>query len=249
MAEKSSVNVSSAQLHLLAMGLMLCDHMWATIFSDQEWLTCVGRLAYPIFAFLAAEGFRRTHDLRRYLLRLLVWAVISEAPFNLRYGSSILYPFHQNVLWTLLLSLLLLTGMERLRARFQPVPAAGLCVGLALFGFVLGYAAMMDYYGIGVLTVMVFYLFPGRNWKERLAQLACLYVLNVVLLRGYYYEIPLFGRTFEVFQQSFALLALIPIWLYRGRQGAHSKWFRRFCYAFYPLHMLALYAACIWISR
>lgn len=246
MTEKSSVTVSSAQLHLLAMGLMLCDHMWATILPAQEWLTCVGRLAYPIFAFLAAEGFRRTHNLRRYLLRLLVWAVISEMPFNLIYGGSLLYPFHQNVLWTLLLSLLLLAGMERLRARFQPVPAAGLCAGLALLGFVLGYAAMVDYYGIGVLTVMAFYLFPGRNRKERLGQLVCLYVLNAVLSGGYCYEISLLGRTFEVAQQSLALLALLPIWLYRGRQGLHSKWFQFFCYAFYPLHMLVLCSVLMW---
>ena len=60
------------------------------------------------------------------------------------------------------------------------------------------------------------------------------------LLGGFMYEIPLFGGTFELTRQGLALLALIPIWLYRGRQGYHSRWFRYFCYAFYPAHLLIL---------
>ena len=246
---RRKTDISSAGLHVLAIGFMLCDHLWAALFPAQEWLTCIGRLAFPLFAFMAAEGCARTRDLRRYMLRMLCWAVLSEVPFNLMISGSAFYPYHQNVLWTFLLSLLLIALIEKCRARFKPVPAAVLSVGLAAVGFILGFAAMADYYGAGVLTVLTFYFFRGKNWKERLLQLVCLYILNVELLGGYCYELRLLGYTVEIAQQGLALLSLLPIWLYRGRQGLHSKAFQYFCYAFYPVHMLLLAAARAWILR
>lgn len=242
-------DVSSSGLHILAMGLMLCDHLWATLLPSAEWLTCAGRVAFPIFAFLTAEGYAHTSDLRRYMRRLLFWAVLSEIPFNLMCGGSIVYPYHQNVLWTFLISLGLIALMERCRERFRPMAAAFLQAGLVLLGFVLGYAAMTDYFGVGVLTVLAFYFFRGRSWKKRLLQLVCLYILHVHLLGGYYYAVSLFGFELEVVQQGFALLALLPIWLYQGRRGVHNKGFRYFCYAFYPAHMLLLFLIQTWMMR
>ena len=89
MDQRSKWNISSTGLHILAMGFMLCDHLWAMLFPAAEWLTCIGRMAYPIFAFLIAEGYMHTRDLRRYMLRMLFWAVLSEIPFNLMYGGSV----------------------------------------------------------------------------------------------------------------------------------------------------------------
>lgn len=241
MEQNPKFDISSFGLHMLAMTLMLCDHLWAMILPAAEWLTCAGRLAYPIFAFMIVEGYFYTHNLRKYILRLLLWAAVSEIPFNLMYGESIFYPYHQNVLWTFSISLLLIVFTEKCRERFRPVTAVILSVLTAVFGYIVGYAAMADYYGVGVLTVLVFYFFRTRNWKNRLLQLVCLFVLNVKLLGGYFYTFTLLGFEFEFMQQSFALLALIPIWLYRGRQGIHSKGFQYFCYAFYPVHMLLLF--------
>lgn len=239
MEQKKTFEITSAGLHMLAMALMLCDHIWATL-PAPGWFTSVGRVAYPIFAFLLAEGYFHTHNLRRYLGRLLVWALISELPFNLMYGGSAIYPFHQNVLWTFLLSLLLLALLDRIRSRFALPLAVPLCLGAAGLGFLLGYAAMVDYYGVGVLMVLTFYLFHGRTWRDFLGQLVCLFILNVQLLGGLYYGISIFGFQIELAQQGLALLALLPIWLYRGRQGLHSRGFQLFCYAFYPAHMLLL---------
>ena len=70
---------------------MLCDHLWATVLSQYAWLTWVGRLAYPIFAFLLVEGYIHTCNLKKYLGRLLFWAIVSEIPFNLMYGGGLVY--------------------------------------------------------------------------------------------------------------------------------------------------------------
>ena len=249
MDHKSRISISSAGLHILAMGLMLCDHLWAMLLPAEEWLTCIGRSAFPIFAFMIAEGYLHTRNLRRYFLRMLVWAFLAEIPFNLMYGGSIFYPYHQNVLWTFLLSLLLILLIDKSRSRFRPVPAVFLSAGLTILGFVLGYAAMVDYYGVGVLTVLTFYFFRNQNWKSRLGQFLCLYILNVEFLGGYYYEVQVLGLDIEVVQQGFALLALIPIFLYQGRQGVHNKLFQYFCYGFYPVHMLLLFILREWILR
>jgi len=235
------LSLSSAALHLLAMGLMLCDHMWATLYPASDWLTCIGRMAYPIFAFLLVEGFFYTQNLWRYLLRLVAAAVISEIPFNLMYGGTIVYPYHQNVLWTFIIALLIITLLEEFKERFGQLPALLFAIVPIFLGYFLGYLLMTDYYGAGVLMVMVFYFFRGRSWPCFLGQLIGLYLINVHLLGSYYYVVPLLGYDFEWVQQGFALLALLPIWLYQGRQGLHGKLFRWFCYLFYPVHMLILF--------
>lgn len=63
--------ISSFTLHILAMIFMLCDHLWATLFPAAELLNCIGRLAFPIFAFMIAEGDSHTSNVKKYVLRLL----------------------------------------------------------------------------------------------------------------------------------------------------------------------------------
>lgn len=232
--------LSSAALHILAMGCMLCDHL-AVFFPGSGLLPCVGRLAFPIFAFLIAEGARHTRGKRRYMKRLLLLAVLSEIPFDLQYERSVFYPFHQNVIWTFLIALSVICLIERAKQSDRAWVVWPASLATVIVGFLAGYATMTDYYGAGVLTVLVFYFFPGRRWWDLLGQFACLYYINVELLGGLFYPVTLFGHEFELLRQSLALLALVPIWLYRGRQGCHTEGFRWFCYAFYPAHMLLLY--------
>ena len=241
--------LTAAVLHIIAMTLMLMDHLWATLLPAKEWLTCAGRVAFPIFAFMAVEGYFHTRSFKKYILRMLLFAVLSEIPFDLMYGGTWFYPVHQNVLWTFLLSLLGVWLMEQVRKKGKTCMYLLVCVLVVLAGLVLGTLCMVDYYGAGVLTVFVFYFLHGRKWWCFLGQLAALYWLNVELLGGLMYPVQLFGMEFELCQQGLALLALIPIWLYRGRQGYHSKPFQYLCYAFYPVHMLLLVVVLNFINR
>ena len=129
------------------------------------------------------------------------------------------------------------------------VTAGGRVLGVTALGAALGTLGMVDYYGAGVLTVFIFYFFHGHKWWCLLGQLAALYWVNVELLGGLMYPIQLFGMDFELCQQGLALLALVPIWLYRGRQGYHSKPFQYACYAFYPVHMLLLALVLNFVNR
>ena len=230
--------LNSLTLKLLAMALMLCDHLWATVLPGWMWLTDIGRIAFPIFAFQVAEGFQRTHDRKKYLLRMLVFALISEIPFNYLYYSSPVFPFHQNVMFTFFIALLLMLGLEKLRGKGTGVYIIAAALSLPV-GYFLGTVTMVDYYGSGVVTVLIFYLCRQipYGWIGEVAGLA---FLNCKLLGGMTVPVSLLGRTLELPEQGLALLALIPIWLYNGRQGPHSRKIQYACYAFYPAHMLIL---------
>ena len=241
MNTRKPFDLSSMGLHLIAMLLMLCDHLWATVISGNDWLTCLGRLAFPIFAFMIVEGYFHTKNLKRYVLRLLLFAFISEIPFNLMCSGSLIYPFHQNVMWTFLLGLAAVHLNELARHSEKLWLCIVAAIGTLLVGYILGFLTMVDYYGVGVITVLVFYFFRGRKWWCLAGQIVALYYLNVEMLGGLSYEVSILGRDILIVQQGLTLLALIPIWLYRGRQGPHSKAFQYACYAFYPVHMAILY--------
>ena len=233
---KFRFETTSATLHILAMAFMLCDHLWGTIVSGNEWLTCIGRLALPIFAFLLVEGYFHTKNLKKYAGRLFIFALISEIPFNLMMGGSLFFPIHQNILFSFLIAL----GLIHLNEKAKATEKISLRIltggGTVILGAVLGLLTMVDFYHAGILTVLVFYFFRGRKWWCYAGQFLCLAYINFELLGGLVYEFASF--TFP--QQGFALFALIFIWLYHGKQGYHSKPFQYFCYAFYPLHMIVL---------
>lgn len=235
---KTKSGLSSLTLKLLAMTLMLCDHLWATVLPGWMWLTALGRIAFPIFAFQVAEGFRRTHNRKQYLKRMFLFALISEIPFNYLYYSSPVFPFHQNVMFTFCIAIVLMMALEKARCKGKTVYILAAVLSLPA-GYFLGTLTMVDYYGSGVVTVLIFYLCRQipQGWIGELAGLA---ILNCWLLGGMTIPLTLGSWTLEFPEQGLALLALIPIWLYNGRQGPHSRAIQYACYGFYPAHMLIL---------
>lgn len=226
-------------LRLVACLLMLCDHMWATVVPGNMWMTWVGRLAFPIFAFQIAEGFIHTSSFSHYAKRLLIFGIISEIPFDLVYGGSMLYPFHQNVMFTLLFGLLAIKALDRAREKHTlKAVVGGIC--LAALCCLGGAITFSDYGALGVLTVIMFYIcrdFP----LSQLVQLCFMLVFNMALFRGEYIPLTICGHYLEFQTQGFAVLALIPIWLYNGKKSISSKAVQYGFYMFYPLHLLVLY--------
>lgn len=238
---KRRFEFTSAGLHVLAMLLMLCDHLWYAVIPGNDWMTCIGRIAFPVFAFMIAEGCFYTRSLKRYARRLFLFAIVSEIPFNLMCGGGLFYPLHQNVLWTFWLGVCAIAINEKARKTGKLSLRIAAAAGTVMLGDVLGFLLMTDYYGAGVLMVLAFYFFRGRKWWCCLGQAAALVYLNAFVLRGFSYVVEIFGTEILVPRQALAILALIPIWMYRGKQGYHEKWFRYFCYWFYPAHLLAMH--------
>ena len=234
--------IDSTALKLLAMVLMFADHTWAAGVLDWPWLTAVGRLAFPIFAFQIAEGCAKTHSRRSYFIRMLIFALISEIPFNFMIAGGPVYPFHQNVLFTFLIAMLLIFRMQRIREKHPDLSPALQLLGIAgmvILGYVLGFVTFVDYFGFGVVTVLLFWLTREQKFGW-LIQLAGMYLINWVQMGGQSYIWHLFGQELWIPQQGLAMLALIPIWMYSGNKGRGGRAFRIFGYAFYPAHIAIL---------
>ena len=234
--------LTSFHLHILAMALMLCDHMWHTVIPGNDWMTAIGRIAFPIFAFMTVEGFYKTKSLKKYAKRLLFFALISEIPFNLMLSGSIVYPYHQNVIWTFLIGMGLMWINEKAKEKALWLRIA-VIIGSIVFSYIIGALTMVDYYYGGLFMILVFYFFRKKKWYNFIAQLVLMIYINSEVLGGYYFTVEIFGTEIEVVRQSLAVFALIPIWLYNGKQGYHNKAIKALYYWFYPAHLLILWAA------
>ena len=216
----------------IAAALMLTDHVGAILLPEVPVLRCVGRLAFPIFAFFIAEGYAHTRDFGRYFRRLAILAVVSEIPFNLENGA-VFDPARQNVLFTFCLALLTLRGLDRLRREPGAIGYAGAALALAA-GFAAGELLHVDYGGWGVMTVALFYLCREGRYAR------CGLLLGMLVLNGLCISsrtVPAFGIAVPI--QILAAAALPVIWLYNGRPGVNRHWRWAF-YAFYPAHLLVL---------
>ena len=163
MENKLKLETTSFSLHIMAMLFMLCDHLWGTIVLGNDWLTCIGRLTFPIYAFMIVEGYFHTKNLKKYACRLLLFAVLSEIPFNLAMGSRIFYPIHQNVLWSFLIAIGLIHWNEKVKEKQVwkriLVGIASVCIG-----YVVGLITFVDFYHAGILMVLVFYFFKTDRY-------------------------------------------------------------------------------------
>ena len=215
----------------IAAALMLTDHVGAILLPEVPVLRCVGRLAFPIFAFFIAEGYAHTRDFGRYFRRLAILAVVSEIPFNLENGV-VFDPARQNVLFTFCLALLTLRGLEALGRERGFGRWAGCGLVLAA-GFAAGELLRTDYGGWGVVTVALLQLCRDGKYAK-LWLLLAMAAVNGLGMGSL--TMPVFGGEMPI--QIFAVAALPVIWLYNGQAG--PKGLRRAFYVFYPAHLLVL---------
>ena len=217
-------------LKLIAICTMLIDHMGYTLFPGVMWLRCVGRVAFPIFCFLIAEGCVYTHDRKKYALRLLVFALLSEIPYNLMNSGMIWDPYDQNVLWTLLLGALVCWLMDWALKKCTPLSFM-LTGAVMLAAYWLLEIGNTDYSGWGMLLVAAFYgvhRAPSGAVVKMIAQAFGLAFFSIGVMGGY------------LSIELWSLAALVPIWLYNGQRGFSNKAVQYGFYAFYPVHILAL---------
>lgn len=208
---KEKIKIDSFTLKMIAVVSMLIDHIGAFLFPEQLLFRVIGRIAFPIFAYALVEGFFYTHDIKKYILRIGVLALLSEIPFDLALSGKILEFRYQNVFFTLCIGLVMMYFLLNASGKFEMVI-------VALLSFLAADFLRTDYGGVGVLTILCFYLFQNdKIWKT-----ISILLINIVLMGGI---------------QVFAILALIPIYLYNGKEGKKVKWL---FYGFYPIHLLVL---------
>lgn len=217
-------------LKLIAICTMLIDHMGYTLFPGVMWLRCVGRVAFPIFCFLIAEGCVYTHDRKKYAARLLVFALLSEIPYNLMNSGMIWDPYDQNVLWTLLTGALVCWLIDW--ALKKCTPLSFVLTGAAMVAaYWLLEAFRTDYGGWGMLLVAAFYgvhRAPSGAVVKMIAQAFGLAFFSLGVMGGY------------LSIELWSLVSLAPIWLYNGQRGFSHKAVQYGFYAFYPVHILIL---------
>ncbi len=226
--------VNGLILKIIAMAAMLADHMGAILYPEAEILRVIGRIAFPVFVFLMVEGFYHTGNIRRYELRLLLFAAVSEIPFDLAFSWRALEFTYQNIFFTLFLGLLMLDLMQRARKRVSVSAGWGAEIGILIVFMAAAYFLRTDYGAGGVLFVYIFYRLRGKLLWLALALFAVSYVF--------------FGWT-----ECPAVLAMIPLFLYNGQRGfgkngvyggagrgAAAAAVKYLFYLFYPLHLLIL---------
>ncbi len=244
--EKKKFEITSFVLHIFAMATMLLDHIYHSGLVNITWFTCVGRLAFPIFAFMIAEGFHYTKSRKKYALRMLIFAIITEIPFNLVVSGNLFYISHQNVMWTFLISILLLCLFEKIKQEKSAIMRFFAYLMITVLFSVVAILGMVDYNAIGILTVALFH-FTRTEKEDKTSkkvicygvQLVVMCMLNVMITTSPEYALPLSGNLY-LSMQSFAVLALPLIWLYNGKQGYYNKYIKWGYYLFYPVHCLVL---------
>lgn len=216
--------MNSFRLKWIAIITMLIDHVAAALLpqSSPAWIIMrvIGRLAFPIFVFLLVEGFHHTKDVKKYLIRLGIFALLSEVPFDLAFYGTVLEFTHQNIFFTLFLGLACIYLMSLMEKKYGKNAAMTNVLNgvITLIFCVMAYVLRTDYSYAGILLISAFYLFRGN----KLLQTFTLFFVSAFIL-GYI--------------SVFATLAIIPIAFYNGEKGKSMKYF---FYCFYPVHLLIL---------
>ncbi|MCR4674860.1 MAG: diguanylate cyclase [Lachnospiraceae bacterium] len=239
----NTFSLSRNQLKIIAIIAMVVDHTaWGFVdFMSPlgQIMHIFGRLTLPIMCFFIAEGYRHTSDLKKYIERMITFAVISILPFYLFFHEE--YEYRQNIIFDLLLALLALCVMEN-KKWSKPLRILLLALLITVSILIGGWIIMP------IIYVLIFYYM--ETFKKKATWFSFFTVLMVgilsimILLNQAYH----FSKYDWVVEERLYLLgfvfALIPLYFYNGQKGnpiiseRHGKYF---FYIFYPLHFLILY--------
>lgn len=214
--------LSQETLKVIACVTMLLDHIGA-IFVSGYTLRIIGRIAFPIFCFLMAEGAYYTKNPKKYALRLVIGALLSEIPFDLAFRRGLTLQT-QSVMLTLLLGFLAVEAIQK-------TDNGLIKLTITAIGFLLGQLFKTDYGGYGVLLIILLSQTRGQWWLQTVLVAAVAWMMNSV-------KIPVFGMKVPI--EMFALLAMVPIGLYSGRKSSNNKAVQWAFYLFYPVHLTVL---------
>ena len=207
--------MSSFALKILAIIFMTVDHVGLLLFPSVRILRAIGRLAFPIFAFQIGIGFKHTHSKEKYILRMILFTLISQYPFALFLEAAKISPI-LNIGATFTLALLALYTIDKFKKSWIKYPI------LIIIACIAAYVPM-DYGLIGVLIVISLY-FLNQEKIIGIASFISLEIINCAINKSLF-SLP-------------ATLAIFPILLYNGKKGPSLKYF---FYIFYPAHLLIIY--------
>jgi len=216
--------MSSFVLKIIAVITMFIDHVGYAIFGKFSFFNYIGRIAFPIFAFQISEGYSHTKDLKKYFLRLFIFAIVSQIPFML-FSKIISNDFTLNIFFTLLLGLISIYLYDKSKYKIVGIILA-ILIGL------LSDFAHCDYGFYGVAIIFLFYVFKSDVIKSSIA-----FMLSTTIK----YLIPIFKYGFYDIYLYLLICTLLPIIfisLYNGKKGKDTKYL---LYLFYPIHLLLIY--------
>lgn len=205
-------------LKLIAVAAMTVDHISAVFFPSEIWMRLIGRLTMPIMAFLISEGYHYTRSVRKYLFRLLIFAIVSQVPYMLAFGINNL-----NVMFTLAISVLLLAIETSYMSNLLRV--------LLTFSLLL-VSVFCDWSLFGVLFVYVFYRYRGNFKRQALS-----FCIVVVLQIAVHALMSFPSRNLDYFVNAGTIAALPLLSLYNLRRGRDVRYF---FYIYYPVHLAVL---------
>ena len=222
--------MSSFVLKIIAIISMFCDHFGDFYFEKTTFLNFIGRLAFPIFAFQIAQGYIHTKDIKKYILRLIVFSFISQIPYMLFYHFVFNRIFEVNVIFTLLFGLLSILIYDKYH-KFVGVCS---CILLGTIAHFLHF----DYGFFGVFIVFMFYVLRDKKIYMSIGFIIAVilkYYLKIIKYAAPFTYIFLGNNYSKAMYATF--LAIVPILFYNGKKGKDVKYL---FYIFYPAHLLVL---------
>lgn len=211
--------------YMMEYGLITETTWWMSLLMQAS------LIAPPIFFFFITEGFRYTRSKKKYALRLLVFALITQIPFCLANHYTLLtLEFFK--MWSVIA--LLFLGLIALMI-WESKLKLPVRIFLIILLDALTYVATIEWMVLGIPTILGLHIFREKP-KARLIWFASMMLLNSYISCSFTVGPELFESMF-FFMLSYFLITKC----YNGKKGKHPTFAKWFFYGFYPLHLLLIY--------